>query len=312
MADGRRHRIGSFAFTVILNLLVAFAITDIGSYFAAVLLGGIAIGAFFFMSIFPGSRFFSISLANSLAVYACLFTFFVTANFATVDRGVAALGFTVPLLALFLGCFLHREKIRGIVTERQMREEHEFPHVLRWLVPVALVGATTFVVPSLELDATALNIVFLIDMAIIGAVIFFVASEVASFLIDTGLLFESFFERVAMLAIPSFAFLTFYSLNVIVFAAIYRIADRLTAAPLFQINGEPVEISFVDAIYFSVISVSTVGYGDVIPLGDAVRVIASIQIVFGVLLLLFGFHGIMQYSRERYEEGNRLKATKRR
>lgn len=295
------HRLGGLAFTVALSLLIAFAITDVATYFAVIMLAGVAVGVFYFMAVFPGSRFFSISLANSLAIYASLFMFFITTNFATVDRGFAALGFVLPVLAFFASTYLHRDKIRGIVTAREIREERDFGRVLRWLIPVFAIGATTFVLPTLDLGPDILNVILLVDMAAIGAVVFFVGSDVASFLIDTGLLFEAFFERIAALAVPSFAFLTFYSLNVVIFAALYRIADRITAEPLFMINGEATEISYVEAIYFSVISVSTVGYGDITPQGDTVRVIASVQIVLGVLLLLFGFYEIMQYSRDRTE-----------
>jgi voltage-gated potassium channel len=46
-----------------------------------------------------------------------------------------------------------------------------------------------------------------------------VSRSVAIFRVDAGLLFEEFFERMSRLAIPAFAFLTFYSLRVIVFAS---------------------------------------------------------------------------------------------
>ena len=41
------------------------------------------------------------------------------------------------------------------------------------------------------------------------------------------------------------------------------------------------------------------GYGDIAPASDIVRVIVAVQIMFGVLLLLFGFWEIMSYARER-------------
>ena len=53
------------------------------------------------------------------------------------------------------------------------------------------------------------------------------------------------------------------------------------------------------------------GYGDVLPVSDAVRVVASLQVVFGVTLLLVGLSEIMTYSRDlharraaRKEEGD--------
>lgn len=301
MTESHQQRLGGVAFTVALILLVEYAMTDVATYFGVIVLAGIGTAAFYFHVVFPGSRFFSIALANSLAVYACVYVIFVTMNFPGVDRVYASVGFVLPIVAFFGGTFLKREQIRRIVTAKQVRAEREFPHRFRWLIPMALIGATTFIQPHLDLSQSQTNIVFLVYMVAIGVIVFFVSHQVSSFLIDTGLIFEAFFERAAMLSVPLFAFLTFYSLNVIVFAAIYRIADRVTGTAHFMVHGQPTEISFVDAIYFSLITVSTVGYGDVTPASDSIRVIASIQILIGVLLLLFGFYEIMRYSREHMD-----------
>ena len=99
--------------------------------------------------------------------------------------------------------------------------------------------------------------------------------------------------------VPAFAFCTFYSLLVIVFGAVYRILDRFSAASHFLVVGQARDIDFSESLYFSVITLSTVGYGEIVPASDLVRVIVAIQIIFGVLLLLFGFSEIITYSRDR-------------
>jgi len=53
-------------------------------------------------------------------------------------------------------------------------------------------------------------------------------------------------------------------------------------------------LSFSDTIYFSVITLSTVGYGDITPVGPLVRALATVEVVAGLLLLLFGFAEIMR------------------
>jgi len=58
-------------------------------------------------------------------------------------------------------------------------------------------------------------------------------------------------------------------------------------------------LSYSDALYFSVTTLSTVGYGDIRPFDDGVRVLASLQVVAGQLLLLFGFAEIMRSRRVR-------------
>jgi mRNA degradation ribonuclease J1/J2 len=52
---------------------------------------------------------------------------------------------------------------------------------------------------------------FLVAMLTIGMIVLAVSTNVAIFLVDTGLLFEEFFQRISHLIIPAFAFLTFYS-----------------------------------------------------------------------------------------------------
>jgi voltage-gated potassium channel len=48
---------------------------------------------------------------------------------------------------------------------------------------------------------------------------------------------------------------------------------------------------------------STVGYGDILPASDSIRVIVAAQIMAGVILLLFGVTEILRYARERGTAG---------
>ena len=56
--------------------------------------------------------------------------------------------------------------------------------------------------------------------------------------------------------------------------------------------------TWFQSLFHTVITLSTVGYGDVLPITGAVRLIAVIEVIFGVTLLLVGFSEIMSYSRE--------------
>ena len=162
---------------------------------------------------------------------------------------------------------------------------------------MSVIGALTFLVPEHLSGQETVTLVFLSAMASLALVVFMASRDIAVFLLDSGLLFEEFFQSAAKLLVPAFAFFTFYSMQVIVFGCIYRILDRYTDDPLFLVGDVPTTITFSQALYFSVITLSTVGYGDVVPLSDSVRVIVSIQIVSGVLLLLFGFSEIIAYTR---------------
>jgi hypothetical protein len=131
---------------------------------------------------------------------------------------------------------------------------------------MAVIGASTFLATELVHSEGAITAVFFVAMGLTSLIVLWISSDVCAFLLQTGLLFEDFFRRIAGLAIPSFAFFTFYSVIVIVFAAIYRIIDRYAAGTHFLFAGEPRDLSFIECLYFSIITLSTVGYGDLVPL----------------------------------------------
>lgn len=302
MPETRHPKLVGFFFTVFLLGLISLATAEVGKTFLVVMVVVVfgAAGSFYY--IFPGSSFFAISLANFLAVYACIFIFYVTTNFAMVRPWAVQVGFLMPIVAFQVCAMLRREALQYIVQAHRLRDERHLGRTFVWLVPVAMIGAATFLVPDYIESHAAADTVFLTAMGLISVIVVFASRDVATFLLDSGLLFEEFFQSAARLLVPAFAFLTFYSMLVIVFACIYRILDRFTDTPQFTINAVPETISFADALYFSVITMSTVGYGDVLPVTDSVHVIVAIQIILGVLLLLFGFSEIIAYSREKLRD----------
>ena len=95
------------------------------------------------------------------------------------------------------------------------------------------------------------------------------------------------------------AFLTLSSLLVIAFACFYRIADGLSRLALFHGPGGPLRLSFSDALYFSLVTQATVGFGDLTPHDDGIRLLTGVQVLAGQILLLFGFAEIMRSRRVR-------------
>jgi voltage-gated potassium channel len=63
---------------------------------------------------------------------------------------------------------------------------------------------------------------------------------------------------------------------------------------MFMIHNKAAFLSFAEAMYFSVITLATVGYGDITPQAPLVRGLATVEVVAGLLLLLFGFGEIMR------------------
>ncbi len=299
MGAGNRKLLGAVLATGVMVLLITFAVSDRAGFFPIMILVTISAGGVFFFTAFPGSHFFAIAFANFLAVYTCIFVMFIEANFGGANRFIGQVAYLLPIVGFILGSWLRRAVIRDIVVSHRVREGSKFRQGLPWVLPVMLIGMATFAVPGRAIGGEYEGYLLLGAMAAIAMVVFAVSSNVAAFLLDTGLVFEAFFKRVQRLYIPAFAFLTFYSINIIVFGCLYRILDRFSAEHHFAIDGVARTIGFEESLYFSIITLSTVGYGDIVPLTGTLRSLSAIQIVFGVLLLLFGFSEIMSYTRER-------------
>jgi hypothetical protein len=83
-----------------------------------------------------------------------------------------------------------------------------------------------------------------------------------------------------------FAAVSNYLLIAVAFAVIYAITSDLQSDPFFS-GMEPMKFGFFpDFMYFSVITQSTVGYGDFVPATGAGRAFASAQALIGQLYLV--------------------------
>lgn len=293
--------LGPAIFTGALILLLAAAIGANDWLYVLIILAAVVGGVVLLQLLFPKNRFLAIALANFLALYLCLYWYFMEANFPAVPPGVVKFGFLVPIVAFLAGAWWQRQKIAEALARSEPQVRPKIRRSFRWLLPIAGVGALTFVLPDLGLDEKFDTAAFLTLIGATGIIVLWLSRDICMFLLYTGLLFEEFFERLSALMIPAFVFFTFYSLIVVVFASFYRIVDVYSSADHFLIGGVLRDIGFLESFYFSVITLSTVGYGDITPLSPLVRLIAAVQVISGLMLLLFGFSEIMSYARERRE-----------
>jgi len=287
----------AIVFTAVTVLLIAVGVTESIGWLTLMVLAAVFTGAVAFLWLFPGSRFFVLSFANSLAIYTCVYFFLASENFAVAAPWAFVAGFLAPIVGFLIGAWWYRSEIRRVAYAEHLVEPRHPARIFAWLVPISILSALTFLVPTFGLDATGVSVVMLAAMAATAIFVVVVSRAICVFLIDTGLLFDQFFVRMLHLFAPAFAFFTLYSFNVIVFAMIYRIIDRISAAPLFVIDGERQPIGFVDSLYFSLVTVLTVGYGDITPAADSVRAVTAVEVMIGVLLFLFGFYEIMRHTR---------------
>ncbi len=287
------HWLRATAFTLVLVGLVAAAMGE-DWHFSVASIGACMLGFGFFYLVFPGGSHFGVTVANMLAVYACIFVYFHEANFPDAPDSVAAAALGVPVAGFLLGCFLRRRQVAGLIRARRHHELTHLPRMSRWVPGLLVIGALAFLVPRLNLSAFGQGAALLAASVAIAAVVGGAARDVVLLLMDIALVFETVAARVDRLIMPIMAFLTFYSLLVVVFACFYRIAEMSVGGALFLVHSQPQQLSFSEALYFSVTTLATVGYGDITPVGPLVRALATIEVVSGLLLLLFGFGEIMR------------------
>ena len=77
-----------------------------------------------------------------------------------------------------------------------------------------------------------------------------------------------------------------YLLLAIAWALVFAVVDVLTAEPMFsniELRGGAVD--FAALLYYSLVTLTTLGYGDIAPLSPLARMLAALEATFGQLYL---------------------------
>ena len=279
-----------------LMLLVAGGAADRGLLYPLVLLGGSALGLAALLVIFPHGPQFQLGVANGLAMYACLFTVIGRASFPGAPEGMQAIGFLLPV-AVFIGaCWWRRAGLARYARDGAADLDH-LPRFARWLAVIGMVGVVSLSLPINRFAPIWQGAGLLLAMAIIAGITARVVGEVVRLLVDVAAIFQSVTNRLGSLAVPIAAYTSLWALLALVFGCLYRIADGVSSTALFNGPAGPQRIGFADALHFSVVTLCSVGYGDLVPADDGIRVLCGLQMLSAQLLLLFGFYEIMR-SRE--------------
>jgi ion channel len=280
--------------TFALMLLVAGGVADRGVFFPAVLLGTAAGAVGLLYLLFPHGPQFAVGASTGLAMYACLYVVIGRAAFPHAHDWARHLGFLVPVAAFVAACWTRRGSLRASAQGRQVDLAHHLPRVGRWVLGVVAIGTLSLAAPLNRLPAGEQSAALLAAMAAVAAMGAVSVGVVVRLLVDMALLFRAMTARLSRLAAPIAAYSSLWALLVVVFGCLYRIADEFSGRPLFNGLAGPIRVGFADALHFSVVTLSTVGYGDIQPADDGVRLLASVQMLLAQLLLLFGFVEIMR------------------
>ena len=205
-------------------------------FFLAIMLSAaVAIAAL--QLLFPVGRLFPIAFANLIAVYAAIFSLFVEEVFKRRRPRAPLHRLLAPHLRL---------RGRMLVPPRAgarrgrpscLRSERRMLGAFLWLFPTFIVGGGVLLLSHVAEPLANTAVVLIGAMTLIGLIVFTVSRDVAIFLVDAGLLFEEFFFRIQRLVVPAFAFLTFYSLLIILFASAYHIISQYTGNAHFYVGG---------------------------------------------------------------------------
>lgn len=310
----RGREIAWLVSSLLLIALVAFAVAgQANALFIAVVTSGVLATSFTAL-LFSNGRFFALTLLNLMSVYTAIFAFFIEELFGAIRPVVSGIGFAMPVVAFLTGCWRSRKDVSAVLTKPHLDESRSLLDAVFWLVPVFAVGGTALLLSLFSDGIVNTEKAFLAAMGAISAIVLVASRNIAVFLVDAGLLFEEFYGRMARLAIPAFAFLTSYALLVILFASLYTLVSLqgVTGNGLtghFRVAGDTRAIGFSEAIHFSIVTLSTVGYGDIVPASNIARILASAEVICGVLLLLFGVSELQEYAREH--RGDRVPARRR-
>jgi hypothetical protein len=295
--------------TLAFGLLVAGGVADEGTAFPFLVIGTAALGLGTLYLLFPHGLHFAFGLSAGLAVYACLFAVMGRAGFPAASEGARGVAFLLPVLAFLLAVWRRRARLRLVAEAEQPFDLGHLPRMARWLMPVWAVGAFSLALPVNRLAALEQDGALLGAMAVIGVIVAASVGGVVRLLTDMALITEELAGRAGRLIVPVVAFLAMYAMLVIIFACLYRVAEGLSLGPLFAGPQGPVPLRFPDALYFSLVTQATVGYGDVTPHDDGIRLLASVQVIAGQVLLLFGFAEIMRTRRVLGAEAQRRPGT---
>jgi voltage-gated potassium channel len=299
-----RRFVSAVIISVALLGLVGYATDDTVGLFYTSILAAVFMVLAFHRLFGGGSAFFNVILANVITIYMCFFAFFVESIFPDVPPVFITAGFLMPLAGFLAGAAHKKNEITGIIQSQVYINEAKFVRSFLWLIPIALVGIMAFVLhQSHENPAETRQWFFLGEMFIVTVIVFMASRDFTLMLIDTGVLFGEFFASNAKLIKSAFAFFIMYSLNIVVFAAIYKNVDFLSKVHHFLINGEKRNLTFVESIWFSLVNIATLGYGDIVPITNAMRFLAGMQSFMGTLLFFFGVHAILGHSRLGHSHG---------
>ncbi|SHK23073.1 Ion channel [Roseomonas rosea] len=293
-----------FLATMGLGALVAAGVGDHGLLFPLVVLASAALGFGLLFRLFPEGLDFALGTGVGFATYAALFTVVGRSAFPDTGAVVEGVAFLIPVLAFLWAVLRHRARLRYIVEGGEPPDEEHLRRIGQFMLMVAAIAVASLASPANRLGPEWQGVAMLAGSTLIGVLAARTVRELVRLLVDMAQVMDAIGARAVALMVPIATYAALFSLIAVVFACLFRIADGLSRTPLFAGPHGPIQLSFRDALHFSIVTLSTVGYGDIWPTDDGARLLGAVEVLAGQILLLFGFYEITRSRLSRKDEGN--------
>lgn len=249
----------------------------------------------------PRSPYLAGTLAVCIPLYICVFGLISLRVFNRAHPLLAYIACILPLGAFVFAVWRGRDRLAARLARAGPRERL-LVRGLGWFVVAALI---LFVAGQIAVAAATVfghSVLLFIGMLAIAVVVYSVIADLVLLLEATGELFVVFIRRMLRRVVPVFSFLVVYFFLVMGFGTFYSILDGFAARPQFSVLGTVRPLHFSEAIYFSMVTLSTIGYGDIVPVTSLAQTFVMLEVMFGVVLLLFAFAEIAAYDPDAVDD----------
>jgi voltage-gated potassium channel len=245
----------------------------------------------------PNALFVTTTLAIGIPIYVCVYALLAIRVFEGEHAFLAYAGCLLPLIGFAFAVWRHRSSLNHQLEHRRV-DARLLARGIGWVALAASMISISGEIASTGDGSHGHGGPLLAGMAAVAIIVYLAIEDLIVLMAVTGHLFRTFIGRMLKRAVPVFSFLLVYCFLVIIFGSLYSILDEVTGRAHFTLNGKLQPLDLADAIYFSMVTMSTIGYGDILAVSSAARTMAVVEILTGVVLILFALAEIASYDPE--------------
>jgi voltage-gated potassium channel len=297
VGKGRGAAIG-IGLIVGMVLLIVLAVGAHRTGLIVLLLVSVAVAVVSVRAAVPGEPLLWITFGVCMPLYSAAYATTLTTLFQRATPFAVYAGYLLPLAVFITTLSFRRAAVSARLATLRPGSRPRLAGGLIWLVLSAACGLVARALLPADAGAEPQSQALLGMMALIAALALAFVLDVATLLVETGTLFRTFATRMARRVVPIISFVVVFLFVVVVFASLYAVLDRFSGVANFSVGGASRAMVFAEAMYFSFVTLSTIGYGDITPVTHVARVMVVGEIIFGVVLMLFAFAEIAAYDPE--------------